>query len=125
MFADYRVPQILHHLRILTYPPHFTHLLHTHAMVPHGTREEVSVRAASVVAVDRVRAEIVGLRLAERQKGNDGEGRKEAEGEEVSSVLIDFYLWDLAKRIENGEERVAGIQTEEMLPAHRTRSIWY
>jgi hypothetical protein len=40
-------------------------------------------------------------------------------------VLIDFYLWDLAKKVENGEEKIEGIEIAEMVPAHRTRSIWY
>jgi hypothetical protein len=108
MFADYRVPQILHHLRILTYPPRLVRRLRAGRHLPAGGRDEVSIRAASIVAVERVREEIVRL---------GGEG--------VSSVLIDFYLWDLAKRIEGGEEKVEGVETAELIPAHRTRSIWY
>ncbi|KAI0064123.1 hypothetical protein BV25DRAFT_1906853 [Artomyces pyxidatus] len=110
MFADYRVPQILHHLRILAYPPALTKLLKTRAPVAHGSREEVSFRAASIVAVERV---CEAIRV---------EGGGVVEG--ISSVLVDFYLWDLAKRVEEGE-KIEGIQTEETLPAHRTRSIWY
>ncbi|KAJ7682526.1 hypothetical protein DFH06DRAFT_1161409 [Mycena polygramma] len=99
MFADYRVPQILHHLRILAYPPALLQLL----------------RAASIVAVERVRAEMLTLQAAEA-----------GEDPAVSSVLIDFYLWDLAKKVERGEEQIQGIQTtENMVPTHRTRSIWY
>jgi len=113
MFADYRVPQILHHLCILDYPPQLTRLLLAYTPLAHGARAEVAVRAASIVAVERVRAEI------RRAGGSD------ADMEEVNSVIIDFYLWDLAKRIENGEDRIEGIETEEMIPAHRTRSIWY
>ncbi|KAI0039778.1 hypothetical protein FA95DRAFT_1599696 [Auriscalpium vulgare] len=109
MFADYRVPQILHHLRLLTYPPSLAALLKAHAAVPHGSREEVSVRAASIIAVERVCAAI-------KAQGNAVEG--------ISSVLVDFYLWDLAKRVEEGE-RLEGFEAEETLPAHRTRSIWY
>jgi hypothetical protein len=112
MFADYRVPQILHHLRILTYPPALLRLLRQRTLLQPGSREEVSIRAASVVAVERVRAEMLEL---------CGEG----EGEGVSSVLIDFYLWDLAKKVECGEEIIEGIKTVDVVPAHRTRSIWY
>lgn len=111
MFADYRVPQILHHLRILTYPPELLKRLRAHTMFPHGSREEISIRAASVVAVERVREQIV--------------DRGEQEAEEVSSVLIDFYLWDLAKKIESGTATIEGIETADIVPAHRTRSIWY
>lgn len=102
----------------------------------YGCREEVSLRAASIVAVEWVREEIVrsleeGLEDADggskdgdqeaRQPGQDG--KQELVG--VSSVLIDFYLWDLAKRIESGEEIVDGIETAELAPIHHTRSIWY
>ncbi len=79
-----------------------------------GCREEVSLRAASIVAVERVRDEIV--------RSSDGPSKKT---EVVSSVLIDFYLWDLAKRIENGEDKVEGIETAALAPIHHTRSIWY
>ncbi|KAH7885440.1 hypothetical protein F5I97DRAFT_1810770 [Phlebopus sp. FC_14] len=114
MFADYRVPQILHHLRILTYPPLLVQKLRDGTYITTGSREEISLRAASIVAVERVRKEILRFR-----------GQSDGEGEEVSSVLIDFYLWDLAKNIERGQESVVGLVTAEMLPAHRTRSIWY
>ncbi|KAJ7752758.1 hypothetical protein DFH07DRAFT_518051 [Mycena maculata] len=114
MFADYRVPQILHHLRILSYPPALLQLLRTGTMLAPGSPEELSLRAASVVAVERVRAEMLTLQA--------GEDPVESA---VSSVLIDFYLWDLAKKVERGEERIEGIQTADMVPTHRTRSIWY
>lgn len=112
MFADYRVPQVLHHLRLLTYAPALVRKLRAREMFASGvSREEVAIRAASIVAVERVAA---ALRAAD-----GGEDRA------VSSVLIDFFLWDLAKRIEAGEDRVEGVKTQPMLPAHRTRSIWY
>jgi hypothetical protein len=82
-----------------------------------GCREEVSLRAASIIAVERVRNEIA----PSMESGSLLQGGNE----EVSSVLIDFYLWDLAKRIEDGEEKVEGIETAELAPIHRTRSIWY
>lgn len=113
MFADYRVPQILHHLRILTYPPSLIEMLESEAPLLPGSREEISIRTASIVAVERLREEITRTR-------KQGPG----EGEEVSSVLIDFYLWDLAKGIETGE-KIEGIKTAAIVPAHRTRSIWY
>lgn len=112
MFADYRVPQILHHLDIISYPPELSKLLRSYTPLLPGSREEVSIRAASIVAVERVRQEMV------QNYQSEGE-------EEVSSVLIDFYLWDLAKKIEVGQESVGGLITSEILPAHRTRSIWY
>lgn len=112
MFADYRVPQILHHLGVLVYPPSLREKLINGENIPPGSDEEISLRAASIVSVERMRDEIL------RVRGG-------ASCEEVSSVLIDFYLWDLAKGIEAGQDRVEGIESVEILPGHRTRSIWY
>ncbi|KIJ62549.1 hypothetical protein HYDPIDRAFT_114191 [Hydnomerulius pinastri MD-312] len=122
MFADYRVPQILHHLRILEYPNCLIEKLKKGEDVAPGSQEEVGLRAGSIVAVERVRREILRLRGVV-----DGDEKSEPTGvgEEVTSVLIDFYLWDLAKKIESGEEKVEGAETVEVIPAHRTRSIWY
>ncbi|KAI0765687.1 hypothetical protein BD413DRAFT_494657 [Trametes elegans] len=117
MFADYRVPQILHHLRILSYPPALVKLLNAHTPFASGSQEELSVRAASIVGVERVRQAILQLVADEREDGQ--------EEDVVSSVVIDFYLWDLAKRAEGLVGGVGGVETAPMLPIHRTRSIWY
>ncbi|KAG0703753.1 hypothetical protein DFH29DRAFT_803024 [Suillus ampliporus] len=109
MFADYRVPQILHHLRILTYPASLIRKLRNGTQLGPGSKEEMSLRAASIIAVEQIRNEMISC-------GSDWE---------ASSVLIDFYLWDLAKKLERGEERIDGIETDDIVPAHRTRCIWY
>ncbi|KAI6008997.1 hypothetical protein BKA83DRAFT_679314 [Pisolithus microcarpus] len=110
MFADYR--------RILEYPDSLVHKLQAGTYLTPGCREEISLRAASIVAVERLRNEIIRLR-GELHQESDEAGRGDAINagqhyEEVSSVLIDFYLWDLAKKLER-----------DMVPVHRTRSIWY
>ncbi|EJC98075.1 uncharacterized protein FOMMEDRAFT_143537 [Fomitiporia mediterranea MF3/22] len=120
MFADYRVPQILHHLGILVYPPELIQQLQAKVNFPPGSREELSIRAASILAVEAVRDEIFRLRST-----SDTTALGDGESKEVSSVLIDFYLWDLAKSIERGQDVIEGVTTQEILPAHRTRSIWY
>jgi len=118
MFADYRVPQILHHLKILTYPPSLLTLLESGHYFEHGSKEEVSIRAASIVAVERVRDEILALRHQDKEAvGAANVGGEYGVDVPMSSVLIDFYLWDAAKRIEEGGEIVVAV--------HRTRSIWY
>ncbi|ESK96171.1 conserved eukaryotic protein [Moniliophthora roreri MCA 2997] len=115
MFADYRVPQILHHLKILSYPSSLVDALRNGVSLAPGSREEISLRAASIVAVERVREEMIKL-----MQGSSSDSTND-----ISSVLIDFFLWDLAKRLERGEDKVEGIDTVEIIPAHRTRSIWY
>ena len=121
MFADYRIPQILHHLCILKYPTSLLRKLHSQTPLTSGSREEVSLRSASIVAVERVRQEIL---LLIKQEGGDAAVAASQDGS-VSSVIIDFYLWDLAKKIERGDEKIEGIKTAEIVPIHRTRSIWY
>lgn len=124
MFADYRIPQILHHLSILKYPSSLLRKLYTLTPLAPGCREEVSLRAASIIAVERVREEI--LRLIKEENGDDDTAAASASKNGfVSSVIIDFYLWDLAKKIERGNEKIKGIKTTEIVPVHRTRSIWY
>lgn len=118
MFADYRVPQILHHLKILTYPPSLLALLESGHCFEPGSKEEVSIRAASIVAVERVRDEILSLRNQNKEAAGAGTvGWDCGLDVPICSVLIDFYLWDAAKRIEDAGETVVA--------AHRTRSIWY
>jgi len=117
MFADYRVPQILHHLRILSYPDSLIGKLQSGVYLPSGSEDELSLRTASIVSVERVRKEI--LKMVRAEAGSD------VREDSVSSVLIDFYLWDLAKRVEGGVDAIQGIETAAIIPIHRTRSIWY
>ena len=92
---------------MLWYPPSLVETLRGRADLPSGCREEVSIRAASIVAVERIRDEIV--RICKEEGMNE---------DVVSCVLIDFYLWDLAKVVED-----EGLT--ETVPIHCTRSIWY
>ncbi|KAI0245135.1 hypothetical protein BJV78DRAFT_1267669 [Lactifluus subvellereus] len=65
------------------------------------------MRAGSIIALERVAAAL-------RADGLAGT---------ASSVLIDFFLWDLAKSLEVGEDKTEGIKTPSMLPAQWTRII--
>ncbi|KAL1599478.1 hypothetical protein SLS60_007281 [Paraconiothyrium brasiliense] len=82
MFADYRVPQILHSLGLVSYCPPLEGRIRRGEMIEPGHSWEVQIRDAK-----------------------------------VNAILLDFFLYDLAK-----EKEQAG---EETLPHHRTRSIWY
>ena len=62
-----------------------------------GDELEVEIRAASIVAVERIKQTL-------------GQSN-------INSVIIDFYLWDF--RRENSET------IEEKTPFHRVRSIYY
>ncbi|GAA6008813.1 hypothetical protein JCM11491_003792 [Sporobolomyces phaffii] len=111
MFADYRVPQVLHSLGTLAYDQHVTDLLERGTDLAPGSVEEVEIRCASIVVVEEIKAEIE--RLVER----DGDGDGDVAVEVPNSVLLDFLLWDLAKA-EEARGRAS-------LPHHRTRSVFY
>ncbi|KZS92893.1 hypothetical protein SISNIDRAFT_454825 [Sistotremastrum niveocremeum HHB9708] len=114
MFADYRVPQILHHLQVITYSPAVVAALEAGKLLPSGSREEIAIRSASILAVDAIRNEVVRLSLG---------GDRDVEA--LNSVMIDFWLWEMAKRIECGSENITDVSTTTILSPHRTRSIWY
>lgn len=101
MFADYRVPQILHSLGTLVYSPHLEQLLREHALIENGAPEEVELRCGSIVAVNEI------LQAIKRAQPDV----------RLNAVLLDFYLWDLAKKEES--------EGRPQLPHHRTRSIYY
>jgi hypothetical protein len=98
--ADYRVPQILREKGVLQYAPGLAARVDGLEEIPAGSEAEVEVRAATVVAVERLRA-AVGAR--------HGRGR----GPPLA-VAVDWVLW------EAGEAAHARCR-----PHHRTRTIFY
>jgi hypothetical protein len=115
MFADYRVPQILNRLQVITYPETLISKLKEKKPFLSGSREEISIRSASILAVEEIRKEIQSQNL--KYHGS-------CHGQDVNSVLIDFWLWDTSKKIEN-EKIDLEIPLNQELPTHRTRCIWY
>ncbi|THW02012.1 hypothetical protein D6D25_08623, partial [Aureobasidium pullulans] len=101
MFADYRVPQMLHTLGCLTYSPPLDSIVRAHQIIPHHSPYEVQLRGCSIWTVEMIRREIIRTNPSAK----------------VNAILIDFFLYDLAK-----EKEKAG---EPAIPHHRTRSIWY
>ncbi|KAF2227145.1 hypothetical protein BDZ85DRAFT_59085 [Elsinoe ampelina] len=101
MFADYRVPQQLHSLGCLSYSPKLDYAIRTKQMIESGSSWECQLRGCSIWVVELIRRQIVAA-------------HPEAE---VNAVLIDFFLYDLAKEREK--------EGAEAIPHHRTRSIWY
>ena len=93
MFADYRESRILRHLRMLMYSPPPVKMLETRTPLASRRREELSIRAASVVAIEYVCRAIARL-VAKTESGDNARTDMDA----VSG--IDFYLWDLAKPVE-------------------------
>lgn len=117
MFADYRVPQTLLYYGILKYSPQLMatllqnqrfHSLKSSStkdesekhMIKRGDLYEIEIRGASIWAVELLVKELKKLE-------NMGS---------INAIIVDFYLWDLAK-----------LNPSEMLqwPIHLTRSIYY
>ena len=96
MFADYRVPQILKAKGILKYDKHLTDLINNKKEIPHGSKEEVEIRAATIQSVEQIKNLL-------KEKGKD-----------VMSIQVDVYLWEEGEKIKDKIE-----------PHHRTLSIFY
>lgn len=88
---------------MITYDAELTRCLQTHQALAPGSASELSIRAASILAVESLRHEV----------GKLQSDTPEDKSHLVNSVLLDFWLWDLA-----GEVHME-------LAHHRTRSIWY
>src|SRR5271169_1269128 len=100
MFADYRVPQILHLLGCLRYSPSLISLLNSGVHLDSGGRLEVEIRGCSIWCVELLRREI------RREWGRD-----------INAILLDFWLWDEAQKLKNdGSFNVS---------FHRTRGKFY
>lgn len=95
MFADYRVPQILIHLGLLKCSPKLLSLLNAAGqgrapLLPAnlgpdmGGKLETEIRGSSIQAVECLCDEMKRLRPNLKK---------------LNSILVDFYLWDTAKKL--------------------------
>jgi len=101
MFADYRVPQILHSLGCLRYSPALISLLNSGTHLEAGSRLEVEIRGCSIWCIELLRREI----------------RREW-GRKVNAILLDFWLWDESQKL---KKTGGGFNVS----FHRTRGIFY
>jgi hypothetical protein len=81
IFSDNVVPCVLRHLGLLQLPEPLARKVDLGAPLPHGDKDEVSLRAASVVACERV------LAAARTRKGFEG----------ITAMELDFYLYTMGK----------------------------
>jgi Potential Queuosine, Q, salvage protein family len=111
IFADYRIPQMLNSMGCLMYSPSLESRIRRLHNIENGENCEIELRGNSIWCVELIRRQI------EAQY-------PEAKGK-VNAVLIDFFLYDLCKEREREVEQAEMDVDNEMLPHHRTRSIWY
>ena len=97
-FADYRVPQLLVPLRILQYHPILVEKVSTLEQLQPGSQDEQEIRAATIVAVDRM-----------TKKLNE-------KGHRVNSIQMDWILWNRGEILH---------KKKEIPPHHRVKTIFY
>lgn len=101
MFADYRVPCTLQAMSCLQYAPTLENHIKDKHIVESGSDWEIQIRGASIWCVEMIRREIL----------------KKHPDTHINAVLLDYYLYDTGKEMEAAKM--------EILPHHRTLSIWY
>ncbi|XP_025944284.1 queuosine 5'-phosphate N-glycosylase/hydrolase isoform X1 [Apteryx mantelli] len=106
IFADYRIPQVLVHLKAMKYSEELMKKLHEGVIFQSGDKQEVEIRGCSIWCCALICKHL--LELYEK-KGQDM-------SEKINAVLLDYYLWDYARD-----------HREDMkdIPFHRVRCIYY
>ena len=94
-FADYKIPQILHHFGVLEYSPQLLQKIKNETLITASSREEVEIRANTIWAVEILKKDLVKL------------------GRNLPSFQIDWILWNMSQKIK--------LST----PYHKTRTIYY
>ncbi|KAL4898121.1 hypothetical protein BDV59DRAFT_166248 [Aspergillus ambiguus] len=151
MFADYRIPQVLHQLGCLKYSPPLDSHIRSLKPIPSGSTWEIEIRATSIWCIELIRKEIerqypesktMFRPTPQHQSSDDPQTNgyldaahldahkkcttqkhwkqksvNEPASQGVNAILIDFFLYDTMKELEQ--------KHEESIPHHRTRSIWY
>lgn len=97
MFADYRVPQILRHIGVLTYSPELSQSIDSRVEIPVGSEEEIEIRAATIVAVERMRKTV-----------------NQSRNLQLTSIEVDWILWNWGE-----------LAKDTIAPHHRTLTIYY
>lgn len=95
-FADYKLPQVLRHLGILSYAQSLAQKVDQRIFLEAGSPEEVEIRANTIWAVELIRKELVLL------------------GKAMRAFEVDSILWNMSQD--------PAIKTR---PHHRTVTIFY
>ncbi len=95
-FADYKLPQVLRELGILSYHPELASRIDAFQFIQPGSEPEIEIRAMTIVAVDTMRALFV-------QNGFD-----------ATNAHVDAWLWTLGQN-----------DAFRKRPYHRCRTIYY
>lgn len=114
-FADYRLPQLLRHWNVLEYvTPELNKAVDQCQVLVVGSEEEVSIRAATVVAVE----ELVQLLQAhtKQHSSSSSSSSTPTTTKTWTAVQVDWYLWQVGEQMD---------AAHELAPHHRVRTIFY
>lgn len=103
MFADYRVPQLLRHARVLRYSDELQQLVDSQQEIKANSNNELYIRAATVVAVQKL---VVKVKDLSPQQSNNN----------MTDVAMDWHLWQVGEELH---------KEGQMKPHHKTRTIFY
>jgi len=95
-FADYKLPQVLRHLKILHYDNELAQRVDRMVPLTEGSPEEIEIRANTISAVEMIREELARL------------------GRPLKAFEVDWVLWNLGQKEEFSSR-----------PHHRTVTIFY
>jgi hypothetical protein len=95
VFADYKLPQVLRHLGVLTYLPSLAEKVDNRFLLPPLSQEEVEVRANTVWAGEVLRREL------------------SRHGADLRPFELDWWLWNESQSFQG------------MAPYHLCRTIYY
>jgi hypothetical protein len=95
-FADYKLPQVLRELGIISYHPHLAQAIDNRVELKPGGEEETEIRAMTILAVDAFKKAFLKA------------------GRVLSSNRIDNWLWQLGQ-----------LEPFRRKPYHRCRTIFY
>lgn len=95
-FADYKVPQILRELGVLVYDQHLSTLVDSRTHLAAGIREEIEIRAATIVACDQLVSAIA------------------SKGQRLTAAELDWLLWQKSQHMAAGTR-----------PYHLTPTMYY
>jgi hypothetical protein len=115
-FADYRLPQLLRGEGVLVYAQQLAEDVDARRELRAGGEEEMEIRAATVVVVERLRDLLGTARRGGGGSGGDGDGKGDGgSGAALAAVEVDWYLW------QEGERR----KDEDLAPHHRVLTCFY
>lgn len=94
-FADYKLPQILHHYGVLEYSKDLEEKIKNKKLIKKGSRKEIEIRANTIWAIEYLKEELKKIGL------------------KIRSFELDWYLWEKSQKI------------KLKFPHHRTKTIFY